>query len=128
MPRASAAAPERGDGIVEEHGEVDRSRAERQRPGLDQRERPQILDQPVEGVGLLEDGPHVFGVGRIDAIQDRLELALDDRERRPQLVGDVGEVRAPLPLGLPRVARSSSLKASGELAHVAGSAHGTRAE
>ena len=38
------------------------------------------------------------GVGRVDAIDDGLDAAGDDRERRPQLVADVGEEGPPLQL------------------------------
>ena len=40
----------------------------------------------------------VFGVGRVDAVDDRLEVALDDGQRRPQLVADLGQQGAALAL------------------------------
>ena len=41
-------------------------------------------------------GREMFGVGRVDAVEDRLEVALDDRHRRAELVADVGEQAATL--------------------------------
>ena len=54
-----------------------------------------------EDARLLEDRPEMRLVGGMDAVEDRLDVALDDGERRPELVGDVGE-EAP-PLGLVRL-------------------------
>ena len=68
-------------------------------PGLGQGERPQVVDQPAEDARLVEDrAPRCVRVGRIDAVDDRLEVALDDGQRRPQLVADVGEQRPALAL------------------------------
>ena len=39
----------------------------------------------------VEDPAHVLRVGRVDAVGDRLGLAPDDRQRRPQLVGHLGQ-------------------------------------
>ena len=36
------------------------------------------------------------GVRRVDAVDDRLEVALDDRQRRPKLVADLGQQGPPL--------------------------------
>ena len=41
-------------------------------------------------------GVEVRRVRRVDAVEDRLEIAGDDRQRRPQLVADVREQRAAL--------------------------------
>jgi hypothetical protein len=40
----------------------------------------------------------MLAVRLVDAVEDRLDVALDDRERRPQLVADVGEERPALGL------------------------------
>ena len=37
-------------------------------------------------------------VGLVDAVEHRLDVALDHRQRRPELVADVGEQRPPLGL------------------------------
>ena len=43
-------------------------------------------------------GPRCAAIRRVDAVDDRLEVALDDGQRRPQLVADVGEEGPPLAL------------------------------
>ena len=42
--------------------------------------------------------PRCSRVRLVDAVEDRLDVALDDRQRRPELVADVGEQRPPLAL------------------------------
>ena len=65
-------------------------------PASDNVSGPQVVDEPLEHPGLLEDRGQVRLVGRIDAIEDGLEVAGDDREWRAQLVADVREERPPL--------------------------------
>ena len=67
---------------------VGRLAVERERPGLGQGERPQVVDQPGQHARLVEDDREMRRVGRVDAVDDRLEVALDDGQRRPQLVAD----------------------------------------
>jgi hypothetical protein len=40
----------------------------------------------------------VLGIGGIDAVEERFEVALHDRERRPQLVRHIGQQASPLAL------------------------------
>ena len=62
-----------------------------ERAALGERERPQIVDQACEDLGLLEDRRDVRGVGRMHAVEERLDVALHDRERRAQLMRHIGE-------------------------------------
>ncbi len=62
---------------------------QRQRARLGQRQGAQVLDQPREDARLVERRPKVLLVGGMDAVEHRLDLALDHRERRPELVADV---------------------------------------
>ena len=71
---------------------------EGERAGLGERQRAQVVDQAAQDPGLLEDQREVVGVGRIDAVEDRLEVALDHGERRPELVADLGQQRPALAL------------------------------
>ena len=63
---------------------------ELERPGLGLGHRAQVVDEPAEDPGLLEDRREVLGVGRVDPVDERLDVALDHRQRRSQLVADVG--------------------------------------
>ena len=91
--------PERGDDFVDERPEVDR--ADRRRAlGHDPDRRQDGVDEAVEALDLLERRPVPRGAGlaprdvaRFAAAQRRLVgqqvgVGADDRERRPQLVGD----------------------------------------
>ncbi len=71
---------------------------ERQRARLAQGQGPEVVHEPSEDPGLFQDRPEMDLVGRVDAIEDRLDVALDDGERRPELVGHVGEQAASLGL------------------------------
>ena len=59
---------------------------ERQAAGLGQRDGPEIVDEPSQDLRLVEDRGEVLLVGRVDSVEDRLDVALNDRQRRPQLV------------------------------------------
>ena len=61
-----------------------------QLPRLNQGQFPQIFHQTGEEHTLLVDGGDILGRGREDAIQQSLQVALNDAERGAQLVGDVG--------------------------------------
>ena len=65
-------------------------------PASDRVDRPQVLDQPLHDPRLVEDRGQVGRIRRVDAVDDRLEVAGDHRQRRPQLVADVGQQRPPL--------------------------------
>ena len=71
---------------------------ELERAGLRQGHGPQVVDEALHDARLLEDRAQMLGVGRVDAIDHRLEVAGDDGQRRPELVADVGEERSTLPL------------------------------
>ena len=92
---AAAASNERTTSATSSSGSVG-SRWSASVPGLRQGQRPQVVDQPGQHARLVEDDREMRGVRRVDAVDDRLEVALDDRQRRPQLVADLGEQRPPL--------------------------------
>ena len=80
-----------------EDRQIRRLAMERQAAALGQGDRPQVVDEPGEDVRLVENGPKVRGVPLVDAIEDRLDVALDDGQRGPQLVADVGQQAAAVP-------------------------------
>src|SRR6185503_1188547 len=69
-----------------------------ERSRLSERQRPQIVDQPREHARLIEDGLEVRWVSGIHAVEERLEIALHDRERRAYLVRHIGEQATTLAL------------------------------
>ena len=64
---------------------------ERQPPGVTEGQRAQVLDEPIERAGLLEEQQEVGVVARVDAVELGLDLGLQHGQRRAQLVGDVGQ-------------------------------------
>ena len=107
------------DHLVEQGHDVRVDEPEVQPPDLRERDRPNVLHQPSHRARLREQRRESFGVRGVDAVGDRLELALKDRERRPQLVRHVGEEGAP-----PRVAGLEAgahlVEGSRQRAHLAG--------
>ena len=95
-PPATARGPQGGHGLVGERPEVDRLAVERQRPGLCERQRPEVVEQPVHHGGLGEERRQVVLVHRVDAVEHGLDAPGDDGERRPELVGHVGEQCPPV--------------------------------
>ena len=93
---ARRAVSERERGVKRERADVDRLPMERERAGFRERERAKVLDEPGENLGLLEDRAQVRLVGWMDAVDERFELALHDRERRAQLMAHVRENAAAL--------------------------------
>ena len=71
---------------------------ERQAARFRERQRPQVVDKPRQHPRLVEDRGEVRLIRWVDAVEQRLEVALDDAQRRSELVADVGEERAPLAL------------------------------
>ena len=67
---------------------------QRQAAGVAEGERPEVLDEPVQRSGLIEQPNEVGVVARMDTVELGLDLATQHRERRPQLVGHVGEEAA----------------------------------
>ena len=99
---------------------------ERQRAGLGQAERPQVLDQAGEHAGLLEDRAEMLLRRPGRRHRRSLRVALDDAEWRAQLVADLGEQPSALHLvdlearrhGVERAHRSrSSPRAAVDLRH-----------
>jgi hypothetical protein len=70
----------------------------------DPREIEDVADQPVQAVGLLEDGHQEFtllgGVVHGRHVEQARDPRLDRRERRPEVVGDRGEHRRAQLVGL----------------------------
>ena len=85
-------------------------------PRFRHRKRAQIVEQARHHLGLLQKGRELVVVARVDAIEHRLDIALDDRQGRAKLVGDVGEERAALRLILPEPFRHP-VKRHTEVAH-----------
>ncbi len=94
--------------------------------GLDQGQRPQVLDQPLHEPGLVEDRLEMGGIGRVDAVEQGLEVALDHGERRAQLVGDVGQGGSALLFDLFQ-AGTHGVEERGQVAHLAWAASRGRA-
>src|SRR5258706_13287097 len=69
-----------------------------ERASLRERQGAQIVDQPREHARLVEDRLEMLRVCGVHAVKERLEIALHDRERRPELVGHVGQQPAALAL------------------------------
>ncbi len=115
-PAVAAAPLERTHDLIDEHVRVDRLRMEGQRPGLGQGHRPEVVDEPAEDAGLVEHGREVLRVGRADAVEHRLDVAGDDRQRGPQLVAHVGEELATLAL-IDLEALDHRVEAAGEIVH-----------
>ena len=52
---------------------------------------PQIVDQSRHDPGFVEQGRQVLVVGRVDTVEQGLEIALEDGQGRPQLMADIGQ-------------------------------------
>ena len=89
-----------GGDVADERDDVGGLALERQRAGIRQRQRPQILDQPRQHMRFLEQLRELPIVARIDAVEQTFEAALQDRQRRAQLVRDVGHQVAPQAVGV----------------------------
>ncbi len=116
---------ERAGGLLDQQAEVGRLAVEGQRAGLRQSDRAQVLDQPAQDERLVEDRPEVLGVGRVDAVDDRLDVAPDDRQRRAQLMAHVGQQRPPLAF-VRLQALGHRVEAGRQLDELAGTAPGPR--
>ena len=66
-----------------------------QRAGVGEAEGSEVVDQALEHPGLVDDRAEVRLVGRVHAIEERLEIALDHGERGPQLMAHVGQESTP---------------------------------
>ena len=100
MPRRRAAAAALLDRRLDRRPQVVRPQVEQDEPGIELRELEQVLGQPVEPLDLLaarleELGARLGVVG--GALLEQLVERAQRRQRRPQLVRDVGqEVAAPV--------------------------------
>ena len=97
-PGRARGALERPHDLVDQHVRIGRLRVQLERAGLRQRHRPQVVDEARHDPRLVEDRRQVRLVGRVDAVDHRLEVAGDDGQRGAQLVAHVVEQRAPLVL------------------------------
>ena len=79
------------DDLRQQGLEVGRLAVEAECAGLGEGERPQIVDQARQDLGLVEDGPQVRLVGGIDAVEHPFQRSLHDGQRRAQLVADIGK-------------------------------------
>ena len=73
--------------------------------GFEARQGQQVLQDDMEPVGMALDGaqkPVPVGLGQLPVVIDQsLDIALDDRQRRAQLVRDVGDEIPPQRLQIP---------------------------
>ena len=90
---------DRGHGVLDEHPDRDRFPVQRQPAGVAEGERPEVLDEPVQRTGLIEQPNQVGVVARMDTVELGFDLAPQHRERCPQLVRHVGEEAAASLLG-----------------------------
>ncbi len=72
-------ACERAHDLLDQDVGIGRFAVQRQRAGLGERHRAQVIDEPLHDAGLLEDRGEVRLVGRVDAIDHRLEVPGDHR-------------------------------------------------
>ena len=86
-------------GVLDEDADRHSLTVQGQLTGLAQRERPQVLDEPRQRVGLVAQQLQVGVVTGMDAVELRLDLCLQHRQRRAQFVGHVGEEATPRLLG-----------------------------
>ena len=92
---------ELGGDVAAERGDVERPLVELRRAGLDQREVGEILDQPRHPLGVALDRAEepLARLGRpLRVLEQRQRGGLDRRQRRAQLVRDVGHELLPQPL------------------------------
>jgi hypothetical protein len=71
---------------------------------LRQRQCPQVVNEPRQHLGFFQQRRQVVGVGRIDPIEQRLEVALEHGDGRAQLVGHVCQQAAALIFAAPQAA------------------------
>ncbi len=84
--------PERVDGALDEVGHVLWLDLEVDATGLDARDVEHVVDELDEAVGVLLDDREELLLDVVDlagiAVQDEVDVALDRRQRRAQLVAD----------------------------------------
>ena len=84
-----------------DHGaEVERLQVEAQLSRVSQGQRPQVLDQAVEGPHLIQCGLDVLGRRVVDLIRQCFQRALQDGKGIAELVSNVRSLSAPCLLGL----------------------------
>ncbi len=70
-----------------------------ERPGVDEAQRPEVLQQPLHHPDLGDEQLEVLRIGLVHAVEHRLDLAADHGERSAQLMAEVGKEPAPLLVG-----------------------------
>ncbi len=81
--------------LADEDRDVRRLPPQRKRTAFGMGERPDIVYQPRQDARFLQHQSQPLIVTRIYAVEQPLEATLDDAQRRPQLVGDVGHQLPP---------------------------------
>ncbi len=103
-PRLAESRLEPIQGVAAERRPVERLLGELRRARLEPRQLEEVADQEVHPARFLEEPTHVVGAlvrrDRHAGVEQRLRVAADRRERRGQLVSDVGEELAALALVL----------------------------
>ena len=116
---------ERGGRLAEQDVRVGRLPMEGQGARLRERDRPEVVDEALQDVRLLDEPGQVGLVGGMDAVGDGLEVAAEHGQRRSQLVAHVGEQRPPLLL-VRLESRGHRVEGPGQLAQLPGAAANLR--
>jgi len=83
---------ERGGDFLGEDREVGRLEMEGKGAGLRKGQRSEILGRARSAIRISSTAAGQMGfIGRVDAVDHRFELALQDRQRSAQLVADIGQ-------------------------------------
>ena len=113
-------AAEAGDHIGKQVSHLNLLQLERQLTGLRQRQGLQVLDQTRQLAGLIKRGAQVLFAGLVDAVQDPLQVALDDVQRGAQLMGHISSQVATLLVGALEFT-GHAVEGSGQASHIPGS-------
>ena len=97
--------PEAGGDVRQQVGHVYRLPAQRQLAGFGEGQGAEIVHQPRQRPRFLQGGLDVVRRRRIDRVENALQIALDDVQRRAQFVGDVRRQIAPLAVGARQLGR-----------------------
>ena len=72
--------------LVDQDSDVNRLAMETQRAALGKGEGAEVVHEHLQQLRRAHDRGHVLGIGRVDAVSDRLRLSADYRKGRAQLV------------------------------------------
>ena len=101
-PSDSATGSNAAATSLSQRGQIGRLQVQRELSGLGLGELVQIVDQVAQVAGLVVEVGDLLFAQRVDVVQNRLQAALQDAERRAQLVGHVGHHVAAQGLAAPQ--------------------------